>query len=68
MTFLHHSVPSPFDKNAISLQHADAFSIGSEEHHSHKRSKDVFDGDQHFQLNLPPLLLLVVMYSLVVLH
>ena len=52
MTFSHHSVPS-FDKNAISLQHTDAFSIGSEEHRSHKRSKDVFDGDQHFQIEPP---------------
>ena len=29
MTFLDHSVPSSFDKNASSLQHTDAFSIGS---------------------------------------
>ena len=46
-------------------------SIGSKEHRSHKRSKDVFDGDRHFlnlKLNLPPpLLLLLVMHSLVVL-
>ena len=53
MTFLHHNVPSSFDKNAFSLQHIDAFSIGREEHRSHKRSKDVFDGDQHFQIEPP---------------
>ena len=75
MTFLHHSVPSSFDKNASSLQHTDAFSIGSEhcseEHRSHKRPKDVFDCDRHFlnlKSNLPPLFLLVMMHSLVVLH
>ena len=48
MTFLHHCVPSSFDENASSLQHTDGFSIGSAEHRSHKRSKDVFDGDQQF--------------------
>ena len=53
MTFLDHSVPSSFDKNASSLQHTDAFSIGSEEHRLHKQSKDVFDGDQHFQIEPP---------------
>ena len=63
MTFLYHSVPSSFEKNASSLQHTDAFSIGIAEHRSHKQSKDVFDGDQHFlnlKLDLPPLLLVMV--------
>ena len=70
MTFLHHCVPSLFDKNASSLQYTDGFSIGSAEHCSYKRSKDVFDGDRHFltlKLNLSPPLLLVSMHSLVVL-
>ena len=71
MTFLHRCVPSSFDKNASSLQHtADGFSISSAEHHSHKRSRDVFDGDRHIlslKLNLPPPLLLVMMHSLIVL-
>ena len=71
MTFLHHCVPSSFDKNASSLQHTDGFSIGSAEHRSHiKRSKDVFAGDRQFltlKLNLPPPPLLVMMHSLVVL-
>ena len=70
MTFLHHCVPSSFDKNASSLQYTDGFSIGSAEHCSYKRSKDVFDGDRHFltlKLNLSPPLLLVMMHSLVVL-
>ena len=48
MTFLLHCVPSSFDKNASSLHRTDGFSIGSAEHRSHKRSKDVFDGDQHY--------------------
>ena len=56
MTLWHQCVPSSFDKNASSLQHTDGFSIGSAEHRSHKRSKDVFDGNQQFltlKLNLP---------------
>ena len=48
MTFLHHSVASCFNKNASSLQHTDAFSIGSVENRLHKWSKDVFDGDRPF--------------------
>ena len=66
MTFLHHCVPSSFDKNASSLQHTDGFSIGSAEHRSHKRSKDVFDGDRDFltlKLNPLPPSLVVLLYK-----
>ena len=72
MTFLHHKNFLSKDEGtqlfASSLQHTNGFSIGSAEHRSHKPSKDVFDGDQHFltlKLNLPPPLLLVIMHSLV---
>ena len=67
MTFLYHSVLSSFDKNAISLQHTNAFSIGSE-HCSKSGVKTCSMPINISKLNLPALLLLVMMYSVVILH
>ena len=67
MTFLYHSVLSYFDKNAISLQHIDAFSIGSE-HCLKSGVKTCSMGINISKLNLPALLLVVMMYSVVILH